>query len=218
MLWHAATGQISSVSYRPLGARTEIALTLPANGSVFIVFRPGQAVHPTIVPAPTETLLAALNGAWRLSFAPAAGPVPPSITTALGSWAQPAVPAAVRYFAGTGIYTTSITVPPAWLHTHAAIVLDLGDVRELAELRVNAHAAGIAWKPPFRLAITNLLHPGRNTLDIRVTNLWVNRLIGDAQPGVQPVTFTTGATYQPTAPLQPSGLLGPVRLLAVTGA
>lgn len=55
---------------------------------------------------------------------------------------------------------------------------------------------------------------GENQLQIKVANLWVNRLIGDTQPGAEKVAFTTIPTYQPTAPLRPSGLIGPVRLLA----
>ena len=74
---------------------------------------------------------------------------------------------------------------------------------------------GIAWKKPFRLDITEALKPGTNTLQIKVTNLWVNRLVGDAQPGVtNKITFTTMPFYRADSPLLPSGLLGPVRILS----
>jgi hypothetical protein len=63
--------------------------------------------------------------------------------------------------------------------------------------------------------VTVAIKRGRNDISIAVTNLWVNRLIGDAQPGAKQHTFTTGPTYLPNAPLRPSGLLGPVRVLRV---
>jgi hypothetical protein len=62
--------------------------------------------------------------------------------------------------------------------------------------------------------VTGLLHTGTNTISVRVANLWVNRLIGDAQPGANKIAHVTGPTYAADAPLRPSGLLGPVRLMA----
>ena len=90
--------------------------------------------------------------------------------------------------------------------------VDLGEVRELAEVLVNGKSAGILWKPPYQADITAVARRGTNTLEIRVTNLWVNRLIGDAQPDAKPITFTTLKTYRADAPLRPSGLIGPVTL------
>jgi hypothetical protein len=60
------------------------------------------------------------------------------------------------------------------------------------------------------------MKPGRNRLEIRVANVWVNRLIGDQQPGATPITYTATPTYTADAPLRPSGLIGPVRLLTVS--
>jgi hypothetical protein len=94
--------------------------------------------------------------------------------------------------------------------------LDLGRVGDVAEVRVNGKLAGIAWKAPYRLDIGALVQPGRNNLEIRVANLWVNRLIGDEQPGAQKIAFTSAKTYTSRAPLRPSGLIGPVTLLVQT--
>jgi hypothetical protein len=69
------------------------------------------------------------------------------------------------------------------------------------------------WHPPYKLDVTGAVKPGENTLEVKVTNLWVNRLIGDQQPGAKKYTFTVMPTYKADAPLRPSGLLGPVRLL-----
>lgn len=57
------------------------------------------------------------------------------------------------------------------------------------------------------------MHPGDNLVEIRVVNLWVNRLIGDGQPNAQKVTFTARNPYKANSPLVPAGLLGPVRVL-----
>lgn len=91
-------------------------------------------------------------------------------------------------------------------------MLDLGVVKDLAEVLVNGQPAGIVWKSPFQLDIRRWLKAGEHKIEIRVTNLWVNRLIGDAQPGASKITYTTMPFYQASSPLLPSGLLGPVRI------
>ena len=63
--------------------------------------------------------------------------------------------------------------------------------------------------------ITEFLRPGVNRLEIKVVNLWPNRLIGDKQPGATPLTFAPQSSYGANSPLLPSGLIGPVRVLAV---
>ena len=93
------------------------------------------------------------------------------------------------------------------------ILLDLGSVHDVAEILVNGKRAGVAWRPPYRIDISDLVRPGQNDLIVRVANLWVNRLIGDAQPGATRIATTTGPTYAADAPLRPSGLVGPVRVL-----
>ena len=95
--------------------------------------------------------------------------------------------------------------------------LDLGDVKNLAEVIVNGKSLGVVWKEPFRVDVTRALRAGENKLAIKVTNLWVNRLIGDAQPGVtNKITYTTMSFYQANSKLLPSGLLGPVQIVSVT--
>jgi len=89
--------------------------------------------------------------------------------------------------------------------------LDLGEVKNIAEVFVNGQSIGTLWKTPFIIDLKNNLKQGKNTLEIKVTNLWVNRLIGDAQPDVkEKITFTTMPFYRGQEPLQPSGLLGKV--------
>jgi hypothetical protein len=86
-------------------------------------------------------------------------------------------------------------------------------VKNLAEVIVNGETAGVLWKPPFVVDVTDLLHQGDNSLVVRVTNLWPNRLIGDRQSNAAPVAFATYNPYSPNFPLLESGLLGPVQIL-----
>jgi hypothetical protein len=157
-----------------------------------------------------------VEGPWTVHFQAGRG-APDSITLAsLSSWHENS-DAGVRYFSGTGTYANSIQAPGDWFQKGARLWLDLGDVKNLAEVSVNGKAMGIAWKPPFRVDVTDALKPGANAIEIRVTNLWVNRLIGDEQPGVTTkITFADVKPYKAKSPLLPSGLLGPVHVYSVS--
>ena len=118
---------------------------------------------------------------------------------------------------GTGTYTKTIQASAEWFSGRARVWLDLGNVKNLAEVIVNGESLGITWKTPFRIDMTEALKPGSNALEIKVTNLWANRLIGDAQPNVaKKYTYTTQQFYRADSPLAPSGLLGPVRIVKAT--
>ncbi len=95
-------------------------------------------------------------------------------------------------------------------------MLDLGDVKNIAEVIINGKNTGIAWKKPFKLDITEAVKVGDNSIQVKVTNLWPNRLIGDAQPDVkQKNTFTTMPFYRADSPLLSSGLMGEVKVNVV---
>ena len=122
----------------------------------------------------------------------------------------------IKYFSGTVAYRTSFVLPRG-SKPGAPLMLDLGGVGDIAQIAVNGHPVGYAWKAPWRVDIGKAVKPGRNTLEVKVADLWVNRLIGDAQPGVtKKITYTVMPTYKASAPLRPSGLFGPVTLLAPT--
>ena len=125
----------------------------------------------------------------------------------------------IKYFSGSATYTKSIQADAGWFQPNSSIWLDLGDVKNIAEVTVNGKSAGILWKTPFRVDITKLLKPGANQLELKITNLWVNRMIGDRQPNApKQYTFTNPVFYKADSPLLPSGLIGPVKLLQSTSA
>ena len=87
--------------------------------------------------------------------------------------------------------------------------IDLGDVANLAEVTLNGKPLGIAWKAPYRVDATGALKAGDNVLEVRVVDLWVNRLIGDQQPDAKvKYTFTTRDPYEASSPLVPAGVDG----------
>jgi len=121
----------------------------------------------------------------------------------------------IRYFSGTASYEQGVNVSQERLQSGKRVYLDLGDVRHLAEVFVNDKPLGVLWKPPYRVDITDVAKPGANKIEVRVTNVWKNRLIGDQKlPAQQRITWTFYPFYKADAPLVESGLLGPVRLLS----
>ncbi len=211
--WFADTGAIVPASYRVENGRTIVPLDLDTDAAVFVVLRRRSATLARKVAPLRSQTLATIGGRWLQSF-PQQGDMASFRTRApLGSWA--AADRRTHYFSGTGTYLRDFVVRPSWQVKGRRFMLDLGDVREIAEVNVNDRPIAITWKPPFIVDVTEALKTGRNRIGITVSNLWVNRLIGDAQPNVKKVTFTNGPSYTAEAPMRPSGLLGPVRLTAI---
>ncbi len=214
-LWYPETGKTEPASYRIANGRTTVLLRLNPGESVFVVFRQRATAQSRTLPPQVETRVAVLDGAWEVSFQPHRG-APEKITLdKLISWSESADPG-VKYFSGTGTYTRAVNAPADWFQRGARLWLDLGDVKNLAQVVVNGKQIGIVWKTPFRVDVTDAMKPGVNAVEVKVTNLWVNRLIGDQQPDVtRKYTYTTMPFYRANSPLLPSGLLGPVRLVKV---
>jgi len=214
-LWHPDDGTIEPASYTMEQESTTVPFHLDPLGSTFVVFRHATTVKTRELPTWSETQALTVQGPWTVSFPPAWG-APPSVRfDSLQSWST-STDAGVKYFSGTATYHQHFDAPAVWLSRGNAVLLDLGTVNEVAEVSVNGTPLGILWKPPFRVDITRVLKPGVNQLDVKVTNLWVNRMIGDEQPGmVRKYTFSwLGADKD--APLLVSGLLGPVHVVIRT--
>ena len=208
-LWDAVTGAIDPVTYRTLGGHTLIPLALLPEESKFVVFREDTARAELTIPQTELVPLAAIDTEWSVAFEPGRG-APASIIlpglTPLNESPDPGV----RYFSGVATYTASFALSD----TAQPVLLDLGQVGDLAEVRVNGQAVGTVWTAPYRLDISRYVQPGTNQLEVRVANLWHNRLIGDAQPDAARIGWTVTPMYNADAPLRPAGLIGPVTLMS----
>lgn len=215
-IWHPETGRIEKAAYRIENGVTRVPLHLEPDDAVFVVFNEKAEKTESVSHPVSEKEIMTITGEWNLSFQKDRG-APDSIKMSeLTSWTNNNDPG-VKFFSGTGIYTKTINAPAEWFEKDAQLWIDLGEIKNLAEVFINGKSMGIVWKKPFRLNVTGALTKGKNTLEIKVTNLWVNRLIGDAQPGItKKITYTTMPFYRANSPLLPSGLLGPVRIFART--
>ncbi len=208
-LWHAETGLSEPASYSIADGKTTVPLKLEPWGTVFVVFRKPATSTSVTVPASTETALATVEGPWNVSFQAGRGAPATATLDKLTSWSENS-DAGIRYFSGLGTYTKTIDAPASWFNPGEKIWIDLGAVKNLAEVTVNGKAVGVVWHTPYRVDVTTALKPGANEVSIKVANAWVNRMIGDQQPNATKVTFTVIHPYKADSPLLPSGLLGPV--------
>jgi hypothetical protein len=219
-LWHPDTGVVEPAEYAIAGGRTTVPLHLAERESVFVVFRRAAASPSRTLPRATSTALTTLNGPWDVSFPPNFG-APAKVQLAqLESWtANP--DDGVKYFSGTATYTKAVEAPQTWFRSGAKLLLDLGTVKDLAAVAVNGKPLGTLWKPPYQLDVTGALSPGANRLEIKVTNQWSNRQMGDrlapAEKRVLPPAggfMMAGGRGGPQTPAE-SGLIGPVTVVAV---
>jgi hypothetical protein len=208
------------------------------------VWQPGSYVLKTADGKTRQFQVAALPepltvaGPWELRFPPNWG-APERVTLdTLISWPEHADPG-VKCFSGTATYSKTVNVPQDLPAKDRRLYLDLGRVQVMAEVRLNGKNLGILWKPPYRLDVTGAVKAGDNALEVKVTNLWVNRLIGDEQlpedskrnpngtlaawpawllegksSPTGRFTFTSWRLWKKGEPLLESGLLGPVTLRA----
>ena len=214
-----------------------VARCWKSGASATLVWNDGTRaeIQSPAMPEPAE-----LAGPWQVSFPPNLGAPPSATFDKLVSLSEHAEPG-IRFFSGTATYRTAFA--PRAPAAGSKIFLDLGDVQVIAEVKLNGRDLGILWKPPFRVDVTGALQAGANELEIRVTSLWPNRMIGDAAlpddvpwnrerprgayPAAWPDWLVQGQprpsgrfafctrkdVYAKDDPLLPSGLMGPVRLL-----
>lgn len=239
-LWNPETGaRTRARRWRPVGDRTEVTVDFNPSGATFVVFRGGRSALPLEVErrVVSET---AVKGPWTATFPvlPVAGCAPSGEMKTvrfdeLASWTASVDPD-IRYFSGAAVYGKTVDV--GQVAVDERVELDLGDVRNLAEVTVNGRMQPVLWKPPFRLDVTEAARTGALELSVRVVNLWPNRLIGDdilfaddcewlESGGIREIpawvkegrpsptgrhTFTTWKHWTKKDRLLDSGLLGPV--------
>lgn len=211
-VWDAETGLKYAADCVSEDGRLSVTLRMSPNDAKFIVFSkklPSDVEEGSFPSAPhgageTQTV----DGPWHVTFqsgrgAPASADFPELISYTASE------DMGIRYFSGTATYTKDVEIAEVSGH----LVLDLGNVQNIAEVTVNGHPVRTLWKVPYAADIAGFVKPGSNRLEIRVTNLWPNRLIRDAQlPEEDRITHISFPFFGPADPLRDGGLLGPVTL------
>ena len=168
-------------------------LNLTTRQSVFLILKDKTietaSNADSIYSDATDTL--SVNGKWTVKFDDGKQ----IEWTALMPWNE-ADDNDIKFFSGTARYSRHLFLKE--LKRNYNYILDLGEVKNLAVVRVNGKVCGTLWRPPFTIDITDALLEGDNTLEIDVTNLWVNRMVGDEQEPddvewSEPVTFGTAS-------------------------
>lgn len=217
-LWDALTGERQPAqAFTQANGRTTLPLEFAPCGSMFVVFRQpapaiaaGRAVRNSPKVAPRHDI----TGPWTVKFDPKWGGPESAQFNELVSWSE-RPEEGIKFFSGTAVYQKTFDVPAKTLPlTGGRVWLDLGDVHQLAEVRLNRKNLGVVWTMPFRVDVTGVLKSSGNQLEIEVVNFWPNRIIGDDfLPPEDRFTRTNIRKLTKATPLETSGLLGPVRIL-----
>lgn len=240
-IWLPETGEIERPNdYKAVGDRTLLSLHLEPYESVFVVF-PKNISRAKWLSLKVKGKLKVekeipIEGEWEVRFPKGWGAPERIVLPKLISWSEHE-DEGVRFFSGSALYIKEFELPAKLYEKNKRYILDLGRVEVMAEVMLNGQYLGTLWKIPYRLDITKAIKPGKNRLLLRITNLWVNRMIGDEhlpedsernpdgtlrswpkwllegkRSPTGRFTFTTWRLWHRDDPLQPSGLLGPVRL------
>jgi len=209
--------------------RTEVSLSLPAYGSRFVIFFKSKdalelfagdsLLHEENVAAENmakrlvrhewkeESRTPLENSEWTVHFEKTDVKL---VRDELFDWSKES-DAKVKFYSGRACYTSSFVVQDEF---DGSVLLSLGRVANVATVRVNGKACGIAWTPPYQVDITSALVAGANRLEIEVVNTWANALRGMDQGSAPFDGIWANAKYRlPGDDLLPAGLLGPVELV-----
>jgi alpha-L-rhamnosidase len=213
-LWNPVTGERRDLpDFSESHGVTSLPLEFAANESYFVIFRkagnPVESAEKNF--APSETILP-LTMPWTVAFDPKWGGPTNVVFTELQDWSQSA-DAGIKYYSGKAVYRTQFDFNDAGA-PGKKLFLVLGDMNGMASVKLNGQDLGVAWCPPWRVAVAReILRAKNNQLEITVANLWPNRLIGDLNlPVEKRLAWTTRNPFKKESPLLPSGLLGPVAL------
>jgi hypothetical protein len=195
-------------------AGTEIPLRFDPGQSYFILFRkPAALAKSAGENFPPLKSVIELDGAWQVSFDPRWGGPETINFDSLADWTKRPEDG-IKFYSGTAVYRKSFVVPASGTLSGQKYFLDLGEVKNLARVKLNGCDLGVAWCAPWRVATGSVLKAGSNQLEIEVANLWPNRLIGDLSlPEEKRFAWTTRNPFKKNSSLLTSGLLGPVRIL-----
>jgi hypothetical protein len=219
-MWDASTGSATRVSaYTQEKSGISFEIELPAHGSVFVVFTNEKRKNISVSTDSKQfKTKSEVTGPWKVNFPPNWGAPPTAVFDRLISWTE-SENQGIRYFSGTAIYQNSFRVDSETIKK--GVIIDLGEVRDVAEVFINGKSAGILWKKPYQLDISQLVKTGENDLKVEIVNLWVNRLTGDMLADPKDRFCKTNQSYMKSEVwpggdepfrLQTAGLLGPVTL------
>jgi len=211
-LWDPVTGKVRKAgAFRQENGRTIVPMKFDPCGSMFVVFRkPTAEVERSGKNWDEFHPLQEITGPWTVNFDPKWGGPQEVRFDKLEDWITRAE-AGIKYYSGKATYRKTFelaAVPKSKTYLH------LGDVREVAAVRLNGRDLGVLWTKPFQVDVSDALKAGANTLEIDVVNLWPNRLTGDTfLEKDKRFTRTDMNKYTQSSQLLPSGLLGPVQLI-----
>lgn len=232
-LWDPLTGEIREISqYKREKNHTIVPINFNAFQSYFIVFDKNRKTPQSKSNSNFDKLvpLQQIEGEWNVSFDPSWGGPEEAVFPSLSDWSKNE-DEGIKYYSGTAIYRKKFNFNSNM--NERKFYLHLGEVKNIARVKLNGKDLGVIWTAPWQVEITNALVEGANHLEIEVANLWINRLIGDEhfpddgiKNGKWPewlvnktprptkrFTFSTYKFYTKDSPLVKSGLLGPVQLL-----
>lgn len=215
-LFDPVTGAVRDArAFVQSGKRTSLPLEFAPFGSIFVIFDskiPDTQDGAGRTNADVLALATTIAGPWNVRFDPKWGGPASVQFPELVDWTH-RPEEGIKYYSGAATYSNTFLINA---HSSQRVFLDLGDVKEVAEVRLNGKKVGIVWTRPYRVEITSAVHSGENKLEIDVVNLWPNRMIGDGPlPLEKRFTVTNIPDYYEHKPqtLLPSGLLGPVTVL-----
>lgn len=210
-IWDPLNGTISPCGYSIREQATVVPLSLEGGKSLFVVFRRKAADHERAGEKSTYLQMTSIAGPWEVSFPAGTGAPEKTVFSNLEPW-NSNDDEGIRFFSGTATYKNTFKVSGAWLKPGVKLFMDLGNAADMAEIIINGNNTGLLWTSPFRTEITGLLRKGINVLEIKVTNQWTNRLIGDQMAPAGKKVLNSQVMVWGKNPVE-SGLLGPVTVL-----
>lgn len=180
-IWAPVSGKVSHAPVAEAsaaGVKTDIRLE--PYESVFVVFDDKISPDLKVETAPELYRHVALEGPWEVTFEDKRQMPDNVVFKDLNSWSIHKDDR-IRYYSGKAVYSAEIKVNAKDMEDSGKILLNLGDVKDIASVSVNGTDCGTAWTVPFSVDITDALKAGNNEISIRVANTWINRVIGDEQ-------------------------------------